>query len=38
MIFRAFLDDFLNVFNVEKLERGGIKKFEKLKNIGFEGR
>ena len=36
MIFGQFLDDFLNVFNIEKLGAGGIQNFGKLKNIGFE--
>ena len=37
MISGEFLDDFLNVFNIEKLGEGGIQNFWKLKNIGFEG-
>ena len=36
MIFGQFLDDFLNVFKIEKLGGGGIQNFGKLKNIGFE--
>ena len=31
MIFGEFLDEFLNLFNIEKLWGGGIQNFGKLK-------
>ena len=35
IIFLRILDDFLNVFNVQKLGAGMFKVLEKLENIGF---